>query len=141
MPGVDRDGVRQLREPVQAVEEVARALAGRDGEVGARRVADEERVPGEQDPLVDEKAAVLGPVAGGVQHADPDRAELELLAVGERLVRILDRRDRVDVDGQAVLEREPPVTGEVIGVRVRLEHGDQADSRSGSASSRYCSIA
>ena len=34
----------------------------------------------------------------------------------------------MDVDGQAVLEREPPVPREVVGVRVGLEHGDQADA-------------
>ena len=31
----------------------------------------------------------------------------------------------MDVDGAAVVEREAPVPGEVVGVRVRLEHAGQ----------------
>ena len=46
----------------------------------------------------------------------------DLLPVCERLVRVLGLRSGVDVNGNAVLEREPPVPGDVVGVRVRLEH-------------------
>ena len=48
--GVDLDAVGQLREPAQRVEEPLRALARLDREVGARGVADEERVAGEHEP-------------------------------------------------------------------------------------------
>ena len=43
----------------------------------------------------------------------------------ERLERELDLRRRVHVDGAAVIEREPSVAREMVGVRVRLEHADQ----------------
>ena len=59
---------------------------------------------------------------GRVQDADLHVAERDLLPVRERLVRILGLRGRVDVNGNAVLEREPAVPGDVVGVRVRLEH-------------------
>ena len=74
-----------------------------------------------REPSIDDEAAVLGPVAGRVQDADLHVAERDLLPVRERLVRILGLRGGVDVDGNAVLEREPPVPGDVVGVRVRLE--------------------
>jgi hypothetical protein len=34
----------------------------------------------------------------------------------------------VHVDGETVLERQPAVSGDVVGVCVRLEHGDQPDA-------------
>ena len=42
-------------------------------------------------------------------------------------MRIFGLRGRVDVDGHAVLEREPAVPGDVVGVRVRLEHARDPD--------------
>ena len=46
------------------------------------------------------------------------------VAVGERLERVLGLGDRVDPHGDALLEREPAVPGDVVGVGVRLQDGD-----------------
>ncbi len=59
---------------------------------------------------------MLRPVPGRVDDADDDRAGAELLPVGERLERVLRLRRRVDRDRDAVLEREPAVPGNVVGV-------------------------
>ena len=59
-------------------EEILGALARLDREVGPRRVADQQRVAGQQVAF-DEEAAVLGPVAGRVHHADRQRADRELV--------------------------------------------------------------
>ena len=56
-----------------------------------------------------------------------DVAELDLRPVGERLVRERCAGSRVDPHGHAVLEREPPVPRDVVGVGVRLEHADEPD--------------
>ncbi|MDX6507943.1 MAG: hypothetical protein QOG06_2587 [Gaiellaceae bacterium] len=125
MSRVDLGLLGETRQPLERVEEILGALARLDREVGSRRVADQQRVAGEQVTL-DEEAAVLGPVAGGVQDADRDRAEAQLVAVGERLVGELRLGQRVDGDGKVVLEREPAVAGDVVGVRVRLENANDA---------------
>ena len=44
-----------------------------------------------------------------------------------RVVRVLGLGRGVDAHRDAVLEREPPVPGEVVGVRVRLDRADDAD--------------
>ena len=67
------------------------------------------------------KQQCSGPMAGRVDDAQADVADDDLVAVRDRLERILGLCQRVDRDRQAVLEREPPVPGHVIGVRVRLE--------------------
>ena len=67
---------------------------------------------------------MLGPVAGGVDDAQRDGADLDLVAVVHRVVRIVDARFGVDADRDAVLEREPAVPGDVVGVRVRLDRAD-----------------
>ena len=54
-------------------------------------------------------------------------AELELEAVGQRVVRVLGLGGGVDRDRHAVLEREPAVPGEVVGVRVGLDDPDDLD--------------
>ena len=104
------------------MEEGLGALARIDRQVGARGIADEHRVPGQGEPLVDHEGAVLGTVAGRVQHTDARRADLEHLAVGERLVWELRLGEAVHRDGNAMLEREPAMTGDVVGVCVGLEH-------------------
>ncbi len=45
-------------------------------------------------------------------------------------MRVVRARRVVDVDGEAVLERQPAVPGDVVGVRVRLEDGRQPDAAS-----------
>ena len=56
-----------------------------------------------------------------MQDADLRRARAHDVAVGQRLVGVLGLRERVDRDRYAVLEREPAVPGDVVGVGVRLE--------------------
>ena len=133
-PGSTRTVSGQRRKPAQRLEEVLCALARGDREVRPCRVADEQRVAGEHQLVVDEEGAVLRPVAGRVQHGDAHRADLDDLAVLERLE--LERRlgERMDGDGQAVLEREAPVPRDVVGVGVGLEHA--LDPHAGLAGSR-----
>ena len=120
--GVDLDAVAECRQPLERFEQVAGAFARGHREVGARRIADEQRVAGERDLLVDHERAVLRPVARRVQDTQPCLAHRQLLAVCERLERVLRVGDRVDRDRKTVLEGEPSVAGDVVGVRVRLEH-------------------
>ena len=129
MPGVELDAVGELEQLLEAAVEAGRAFDRLAGQIGPRRVADQQRVASDHEPRLvaaravdDDEAAVLGPVPGRVQDADHNVTERDLLPVCERLVRILGLRRGVDVDGNAVLEREPPVPGDVVGVRVRLEH-------------------
>ncbi len=122
MAGVDGDRVGQLAEPAERVEEPLGALTRGDGEVRPGGVADEERVAGQHEPPRHEEGAVLGPVARRVQDADRDRADPELLPVGERLEGELRLGERVHRDREPVLERESAVPGDVVRVRVRLEH-------------------
>ncbi len=81
------------------MKEILGALARRDGEVGPRGVADEERVPCEHELAVDDERAVLGTMAGCVQDADRDGTDLDHVAVGKRLVRKLRLCERMDRDG------------------------------------------
>ena len=128
MPGEHLDAVRELEEPPQRVEEALGALHRAHCEIGPRRVADEQRVAGEHEPRLvrarrvrDGEAAVLRPVPGCVDAAERHAPDDDLRSVGERLARVLGLRERVDTHGDAVVEREPPVTRDVVGVRVRLE--------------------
>jgi hypothetical protein len=117
----DAHSIGQLEHAMQAPEEAFAAFPRLDGQVGSRHRPDEEGIPGEQRPL-GEEAAVLGPVPRRVQAPDPDRAGLDLVAVGERVVRIRDAGVPVNGDGHVVLEGEPPVPGDMVGVRVRLQN-------------------
>ena len=54
-------------------------------------------------------------------------ADLDLRPVVERLVREGRPGVAVHANRDAVLEREPSVAGDVIGVRVRLEDADEPD--------------
>ena len=128
VPGEDLDAVRKLEQPAQRVKEPFRALLRADREVRAGGVADEERVAREHEPRLvgaraidDGEARVLGPVPGRVDRAQDDLAELQLHTVLERVVWILGRSRAVDRDRDAVLERQPAVARQVVGVRVRLD--------------------
>jgi hypothetical protein len=57
-----------------------------------------------------------------------DVADLDLGSVDERFVREGRPGLIVDADRDALLEREPAVSRDVVGVRVRLEHADQPDA-------------
>ena len=141
------DAVRQLEQPAERVEQALRAFSRRHGQVGAGRVADEERVAGEDEPRLGRarrvdhgEARVLGPVSGGVNRAEHDVAELDLRSILECVVLVRDLRGGVDADRNAVLEREPAVPGEVVGVRVRLDRPHDPDVVP-LRLPRYCSIA
>ncbi len=133
MAGKHLDAVGQLHQPPERVEEPFRALRCADREIGTGGVADEERVTGEDEPRlvrpgpVDHReAAVLRPVAGRRDAAKRDVPDRDLVAVGERVVRVLGPGCGVDADGHAVLEREAAVARDVVGVRVGLERPDDA---------------
>ena len=128
MSGIDVCLVRELHQPLQRVEEPLGTLACVDGQVWSRRVADEEGISGENEPLADDECAVLRPVPRRVDNADPHRPDGELLSVLERLERKLRVRERMDVDRHAVLEGEPAVAGDVVGVRMGLEHPSDAQA-------------
>ena len=130
---VDLDAVSELDEPAQRVEETLGSCPRLDREIGSRGVADEQRVAGEDDPWLratceveDREAAVLRTVPRCVDAAQDDVAERDLVAVFERIVRVLGLGRRVHAHRDTVLEREAPVPGEVVGVRVRLDHAHDA---------------
>jgi len=68
-------------------------------------------------------------MSGRVHDLDPQPAGGQRVAVLERLVAVLDLRQPVDRDGHAVLEREAPVSGDVVGVVVCLEHAHDPHAR------------
>ena len=126
--GEDLDAVGKLEEPPEGVEEALGALGRPDSEIRPRGVADEERVAGQDEPRlvgarrVDHgETAVLRPVPRRVDAAKDDGPDLELVPVRERIVRVVDLRGGVDADRDAELEREAPVPGDVVRVRVRLD--------------------
>ncbi len=134
MTGIHLDAVTELHQPAQRVEETLGAVECLDRKVGAGGVADEERVAGQHEPrLVGPRAidhrerAVLRPMPWRVDRANDDLAELELCAVLQRLVRERRFGSFVHVHRDAFLERQAAVTGDVVGVRVRLEDGDELD--------------
>ena len=108
--GIHLDVVAERREPLERAEEILRAFARRDREVGSSRVADEERVARQHEFPVDDERAMLRPVARRVQDADLGRARADDVAVGEWLARVLGLGEGVDRDRQAVLDREPAMT-------------------------------
>ena len=109
MAGIDAEAVGQLGEAAEAVEEPLRALDSADGQIRSRSVADEQRVSGQYHLVADGECAVLRTVPRGVDHADRHGADRDLLAVGERVVRVLRLRERVHGDRHTLLKREPPV--------------------------------
>ena len=123
MAGIDLGLVRQPGQPPKRGEQRLRALDRIDREVGPGRVADQQRVARQQVAL-DEEAECSGRWPGVCMTWIRERAGRHLVAVLERLVGVLDLRQAVDRDRHAVLEREAPVPGDVVGVVVRLEHAD-----------------
>ena len=94
--------------PVQRAEHVGGALARFDRQVGAGDVADEERVAGKQRPgrpaaagSLSRKQVCSGRCPGVWIASTVQVAELQLPAVGERLMRVLGLGQLVDVDDGA----------------------------------------
>ena len=133
--GPDLDVGGEVEDPlVERAIEGRRAFVGIDREVGTGDVADEQRVPAEQRGRVatargvaQDEGGVLRPVARRVDRLDLDLAERQPPAVGDRLVRIVDVGELVDVDRGPSRPRQPPVAGDVVGVVVGLEHVLDAD--------------
>ena len=123
VPGVDLGVARQLDQALQRAVEILRALARLDRQVGPSSVADQERIAG-QEVALDEVAAVLGPVAGCVQDANRERADLDILSVLDGIEWKGRLGERMNAHRRAVLERQSAVPGDVVGVRVGLEHAD-----------------
>ena len=100
-------------------------------EVGAPDVADEQRVPGEHEPRVvypsvvrNQIRVVRGGVTGRGDRLDLGVAELQRLAVGERMVVELDPRAGRQVGGRTSPLDQLRQSRDVIGLQVRLEDGD-----------------
>ena len=132
VPGVDLDPVAERDEPVEAAEEVFGARVGLDREVRPGCVADEEGVSGQDEPglaaarAVDHgEGGVLGTVPGRVERPQDDVADLDLRPVAQRVVRERGAGGLVHPHRQIVLQREASVSGDMVGVRVRLEDGDE----------------
>ena len=71
---------------------------------------------------------MLGAVAGRVQHPQRRLADAQLVAVLDRVELVLRLRERMHGDARAVLERQPAVTRDVVGVVVRLEDAGDAQT-------------
>ena len=134
MARIDLHAVAELHQSPERVKETLCSLARVDRQVGSRGIADEQRITRQDEPrlsgprAVDHgEAAVLGPMPGCVDASEHDLAEGDLAAVLENVVQILGLRGPMDADREPVLERKPPVTGEMVGVRVRLQNAHEAD--------------
>jgi copper transport protein len=104
------------------MEEALGAFAGVDCQIRPCGVADEERVAGQHETLVHDERAVLRPVSRRVQHPDRDGACLQHLTIREGLEVELGVGERMDGDGDAVLQRQTSMTRDVVGVGMGLEH-------------------
>ena len=70
-------------------------------------------------------------MAGGVDAPQRDVANGYLGTVRQGIVRVRDLGGRVDADRDSVLEREPAVTRDVVGVRVGLDGAHDTDAEPG----------
>src|SRR5215210_5492537 len=130
---MDLDAVGKLEQSLEAAVELPGTFGRLDGEVRPSRIADEEAVTRQRQPRLvaplpveDRERAVFGPVPRRVDDPDTDRADRDLVAVGQRVERIPGLGQGVNRDREPVVERQPSVPGYVVGVRVRFEHADQA---------------
>ena len=108
------------------------SLAASDREIGPCDVAHEQRVAGQEHPGIvgaleigDRDAAVLGPVARGVEHLERHLSEHDAIAVLDRVERILGAAERMRRDPRAERGGQDTVAGHVVRVRVRLDHTHQ----------------
>lgn len=104
-------------------------------EVGPAGVADEQRVAGQDEPRLVGARQVgddVGVMGGGVSWCCPclehGVAEFDQLAVGEFDVGKVHAGALGQVGGGAGAGDEVGESGDVIGLHVRLEHGDDRDA-------------
>ena len=134
--GVEDEMVGQRHQPLgqRAVEQAGhlfdRVLAWRV-EVEAAGVADQQRVAGEHEPrlvatgAVGHHEGVMGDgVTGRRDRLDLGVAEHDDLAVGQRLLGELDAGPLGKVCGRPGARHKLGQPGDVVGLHVRLEHGD-----------------
>ena len=134
-PGNTSTPSGELEQPVERVEEPLGAFARADREVGARGVADEQRVAGEHEPRLSARElsiTVRQQCSGrwpGVWITPSATSPTSISSPSShRIVRVVDLGGRVDADRDAVLEREAAVPGDVVGVRVRLDRAHDPDA-------------
>ena len=132
--GINLHAVRELEQPLQAHGRSALRLRCRRGQVGARRVADEQRVARDQEPglvaaraVDDGEATVLRPVARRVHDADRDLTERELL----RRPRAARRSNWASATGctrhrKRRARAQAAVTRDVVRMGMRLEDARRA---------------
>ena len=140
MRRVEHQVVGQRQQPLgQRAVERARHLLDRvlavGVQVGAAGVADEQRVAGEHEPrlvaagVVGDQVGVMGErVARRGDRLELGVAELDDLAVGERVMLELDPGALGQVGGRAGALDELRQPRDVVGLDVRLEHGDDRDA-------------
>ena len=126
----DLDAARELEQPVvERVVERGRPVARLDRQIRPGDVAHEQRVAAQQGDrpvaaaaVADEEGGVLGAVARRVDRLDLHLPQIEPPAVGDHLVGIVDAGQLVDVDRRPRGPRQAPVTRDVVGMVVGLEH-------------------
>ena len=138
VPGVDLDTVPELDEAPQRVEETLRSLARVDREIGSRGVSHEQRVAGEHEPglrgpraVDDREAAVLRAGGPGVwmQRRTTSPTEISLPSSSGSCGYSASAAGWI-ADGEVVLEREPAVARDVVGVGVGLDRPNDANPAS-----------
>ena len=104
-----------------------RGVAGRSREVGAAHVSDEERVPGQHQLRLAARLVVdhqhrhaLGRVPGGLQEAQRDLADPDLVAVAHAAMRERCTRPGPDHDRRPGALGQLAVAAHEVGVEVRL---------------------
>ena len=111
--------VQLLREP---------ALLSRTEKIRSANAAGEQRVAGKDESWLrrarairDEEADAIRRVPGRMQHLDADVPQVMLLSVVQRVMAKRNGRRGVVEDRRPCRLRQPPRTGHVIGLHVRLE--------------------
>ena len=126
--GPDLGEVVQRKQPAQRAEKRMRALLRLHRQIGTSEVADEERVAGDREPgfvaaagVRDQEGHVLRAMARRGERRDPHVPEGDDVAVGERVVGVLDSRFGRHVDRGAGRLDQPSMAGDMVGVVVGLE--------------------
>ncbi len=126
------DAVGELHQRLQRAKQPFGALPGSHCQVRAGHIPDEQRIAREHEPRLvaaraigHDEAAMLRPVAGRMDDAKRDRADLQFLAVAERIVRVVDASLGMNTHWKPVLEGQAAVSRDVVGMSMRLDHADE----------------